>query len=333
MNAVHSADDQFALDFAADDSHHRHTMTQLKVGAVSRNYFNMPLWIAKDEGFFERKWLDVSIELYEPIDEVTSRLMDGRLQLSLGVTEHVILGSEKGSDLQIIGGNVNRLPFSFIARPHVKTFTDLKGGVVGVSSLDAGSSSLVMKILSAHGLQYPGDYEIVACGPILARWEMLQQGKIDAGLQGIPLNYIALDQGYGSLCEPRDEFPWFQFTSLNVMGDWAESHKNETVAFMRAYIQAHEWFYANKTASRDIAVRHCGISADYADRAWDEYTRDEIFPRDASANPKSIQALIDISALIRALPGRAKTDAEQYINPKYIDQARTELAAAKGVRA
>ncbi|RYF70267.1 MAG: ABC transporter substrate-binding protein, partial [Comamonadaceae bacterium] len=40
-------------------------MIKLNVGAVSRNYFNMPLWVAQDAGFFERNGLDVSIELYE----------------------------------------------------------------------------------------------------------------------------------------------------------------------------------------------------------------------------------------------------------------------------
>ncbi|MDB5761415.1 MAG: hypothetical protein JWQ21_410 [Herminiimonas sp.] len=304
-------------------------MISLKVGAVSRNYFNMPLWIAQDAGFFKKHGLDVSIELYEPIDEVTDRLIDGRLQLSLGVTEHVILGSETGSDLEIIAGNVNRLPFSFIARPDIKTIEQLRGGVVGVSSLEAGSSSLVMKILSAHGLEHPRDYTIVAVGPILSRWEKLQNGKIDAGLQGIPLNYIALDQGYTSLCEPRDEFPWFQFTSLNISAKWANGNAETVVAFLKAFIEAHDWFYANKMGCREIAMQHSGISADYADRAWEEYSRDEIFPRDAAANPDSIQALIDISALIRALPGRAKTSAAEYINPVYLDQARQSLAESK----
>jgi ABC-type nitrate/sulfonate/bicarbonate transport system substrate-binding protein len=303
-------------------------LTSLKVGAVSRNYFNMPLWIAEDVGFFKQQGLDVSIELYEPIDEVTERLIDGRLQLSLGVTEHVILGSERGHDLEIIGGNVNRLPFSFIARPHIKSVEQLRGGVVGVSSLQAGSSSLVMKILSAHGLEQPRDYKIVAVGPILSRWEKLQNGEIDAGLQGIPLNYIALDQGYTSLCEPRTEFPWFQFTSLNVSASWAEKNAQTTIAFARAFIEAHNWFYANRQGSREIAMRHCGITGEYADRAWEEYTRDEIFPRDAAANVDSIQALIDISALIRALPGRAKTTAAEYINPSYLAQARQSLSSS-----
>jgi ABC-type nitrate/sulfonate/bicarbonate transport system substrate-binding protein len=301
-------------------------MHLLKVGAVSRNYFNMPLWIAQDMGLFRKHGLDVTIELYEPIDEVTDRLLDGRLQLSLGVTEHVILGSEKGSDLEIIAGNVNRLPFSFIARPEIKTIEQLRGGVVGVSSLQAGSSSLVMKILSARGLEERRDYTIVAVGPILSRWEKLQNGEIDAGLQGIPLNYIALDQGFTSLCEPRNEFPWFQFTSLNASGLWAKQNAETVVAFVKAYIEAHDWFYANKQGSCEIAVRHSGISAAYADRAWDDFTQGEIFPRDAAANPDSIQALIDISALIRALPGRAKTTAAQYINPVYLERARQALS-------
>jgi ABC-type nitrate/sulfonate/bicarbonate transport system substrate-binding protein len=303
-------------------------LNRLKVGAVSRNYFNMPLWVAQDQGFFARHGLDVAIELYEPIDEVTDRLVDGRLDLSFGVTEHVILGSEHGNGLEIIAGNVNRLPFSLIARPHIRNMDQLRGGVVGVSSLQAGSSSLVMKILAAHGLECPRDYRIEAVGPILARWEKLQNGEIDAGLQGIPLNYIALDAGYVSLCEPRDEFPWFQFTSVNVAARWATENADTTVAFLKALIQAHDWFYANKAGCRAIAMRHSGISADYADRAWDDYTRDEIFPRDGAANERSIQALIDVSALIRALPSRAKTTAGEYINASYLERAHRELGAS-----
>src|SRR5258708_33058304 len=91
-------------------------MEKLKLAAVSRNYFNMPIWVAKHAGHFSDERLDVDIELYEPIDEVTDRLRDGRVQFAFGVTEHVILDNEAGGNLGIIGGHVNRLPFSFIAQ-------------------------------------------------------------------------------------------------------------------------------------------------------------------------------------------------------------------------
>ena len=138
--------------------------------------------------------LQVDIELHEPIDEVTERLEKGRVQLALGVTEHVILNHEAGGTLTIIGGNVNKLPFSLIVKPSIKEFSDPKNKVIGVSSKLAGSSSLIMKILETQGLNYPKDYELAEVGPILARWEKLQSEEIDAGLQGTPLNQIALEQ-------------------------------------------------------------------------------------------------------------------------------------------
>ena len=69
-------------------------MTKLTFTAVSRNYFNLPIWIAQHRGLFEAEGLDVAIELYEGVDEVTNRLRDGRAQLGYGITEHVVLDSE-----------------------------------------------------------------------------------------------------------------------------------------------------------------------------------------------------------------------------------------------
>jgi ABC-type nitrate/sulfonate/bicarbonate transport system substrate-binding protein len=308
-------------------------MEKLVFTAVSRNYFNMPVWVAQHQGLFADEGLDVAIELYEGVDEVTNRLRDGRAQLAYGITEHVILDSEAGGPLEIIGGNVNRLPFSFIGGKNLKTIDDLRGKTIGVSSIEAGSSSLVMKLLSARGLEYPDDYDMRAVGPILTRWAMLQSGEIDAGLQGAPLNYIAIDQGFPSLCEPRDEVPYFQFTSLNVDQRWARANPSIMKKFMRAFVRAHQRFFTDRDAVAAIAMQETGISKDYALRAWDEYTADEIFPRDGDANTEAVRALIEISSLIRAVPNRVKSSADDYINRDYLRAAQMEVLGTSAVRA
>lgn len=302
-------------------------MTKLIFTAVSRNYFNLPIWIAQHRGMLADEGLDVAIELYEGVDEVTNRLRDGRAQIGYGITEHVVLDSEAGGFLEIVGGNVNRLPFSLITGKNIRSVEDLRGKTVGVSSIEAGSSSLVMKLLAARGLHYPGDYKMRAVGPILARWEMLQSGEIDAGLQGAPLNYIAIDQGFGSLCEPRQEVPDFQFTSLNVDKRWAEANADIMHRFMRAFVRAHEFFFANRDGVTPIAMAETRIAKNYAQRAWDEYTTDEIFPRDGDANDAAVQALIEISSLIRAVPNRTKSSASDYVNRSYLHAAQRDVAA------
>lgn len=178
-------------------------MDTLTLAVTSRNYFNLPAWIALHTGLFAEEGLAVTIDHIEAIDAVNEAVTTGRAQFAYGVTEHVILDAEAGGRQVILGGNVNRLPFSLIAAPEVRSFEDLRGRTIGVSSLRAGSSSLIMRLLGARGLHYPQDYTLVACGPILARWDKLRSGEIQAGLQGVPLNYIALDQGFTSLCERR----------------------------------------------------------------------------------------------------------------------------------
>jgi ABC-type nitrate/sulfonate/bicarbonate transport system substrate-binding protein len=302
-------------------------MQKLTFTAVSRNYFNLPIWVAKHRGLLADEGLDVTIELYEGVDEVTNRLRDGRAQIGFGITEHVILDSEAGGCLEIVGGNVNRLPFSLIAGKTIRSFADLRGKTVGVSSIQAGSSSLVIKLLAARGLEYPRDYTMRAVGPILARWDMLRSGEIDAGLQGAPLNYMAVDQGFTSLCEPRHEVPYFQFVSLNVDKRWAAANVDVMHRFMRAFVRAHQFFFAHREGVTPIAMSETGITEDYALRAWDEYTRDEIFPRDGDANDAAVQALIEISSLIRAVPNRTKSRASDYINRSYLHAAQRDVAA------
>lgn len=293
----------------------------LRLATVSRNYFNLPIWIALHQGCFAAEGLDVTLEIHEPIDAVYERLRDGHVQFACGVTEHVILDRERGGWQEILAGNVNKLPFSFIGARHISSIEDLRGGTIGVSSIEAGSSSLILKILAAHGLEYPRDYKLLACGPILARWEKLQSGEIDAGLQGVPLNHIAVDAGYTDLGDPRALFPDFQFTSLNVDSRWASGNRDTTIAFLRAWVRAHRWFFANREGANRIAMAETGVSEHYADRAWRECTEAGIFPADGRASVPAVQTLIEVSALIRALPSRATIRAESYINSSYMDAA------------
>lgn len=300
-------------------------MRHLTVAVVSRNYFNLPMWIARTAGLFTAEGLDVTIDHIEGIEEVNARLRDGRAQLAYGVTEHVILDAEAGGKTAIIGGNVNKLPFSLIARAGINGLEGLRGKKIGVSSLRAGSSSLIMKLLAARGLHWPADYELVPCGPILARWDLLRSGGIDAGLQGAPLNRIAIEQGFHSLCEPRDEVPHFQFTSLDVHQDWAAANRDTLIPFLRAFLRAHERFYTERDEANAVAVAETGIETRHADMAWEEYTREAIFPRDGEASAAGVQALIETSALIRELPSRARTRAEDYIDRSWLAEARASL--------
>ncbi|SDT34222.1 ABC transporter substrate-binding protein [Bradyrhizobium canariense] len=296
-------------------------MHKLTVATVARNYYNLPLWIGQEQNFFREQDLDVTLNENDSVDVVTACLRRGEAQLARGITEHVILDREAGGSLEIVAGSINKLPFSLICKASIKTIKQLKGKVIGASSVEAGSSSLIMEILAQEGLKHPDDYTIRAVGPMMSRWELLKTGEIDGGLQGVPMNFIALDAGFNTLIEPRDRFPDFQFSSLNADARWAAANREILVRFLQACLKAHDWYYANRELSSDLAAYKMKLDRDYALRAWDECVAAEIMPRDAKASIAAVQTLIEVSGLIRALSKRTGSHAEDYINPSYLDDA------------
>jgi hypothetical protein len=85
--------------------------------------------------------------------------------------------------------------------------------------------------------------------------------------------------------------------------------------------------YTDRPTANAIAQRESGVSPDYVDRAWAEYTEAGIFPRDGEASAEAVQALIETSSLIRELPARARTRAEDHIDRSWLARARQSMLA------
>ena len=102
---------------------------------------------------------------------------------------------------------MNRLPLTLVAQPRFKRIADLKGAKLGTSSLTEGTAIYTMEMLARHGLHYPGDYEFAVVGVHPARWKALQEGTIDAAVQPIPFDFMALDAGYSNLGNVGDYIP------------------------------------------------------------------------------------------------------------------------------
>ena len=57
-------------------------------------------------------------------------------------------------------------------------------------------------MLATVGLNHPADYLLAVVGTHPPRWELLQQGTTDAGLQSRPYDQIAIEAGFSDLGDP-----------------------------------------------------------------------------------------------------------------------------------
>ena len=130
---------------------------QIGGGAVGFNW--LPVVAAQRTGIFERNGLEVDIKKLGTVDKATAAVKSGELNLVITPPEGAIRDCAAGGNLRVIAGNVNRLPLTLIANPRFKRVEDLKGAILGTSSMTEGTALYTMEMLRQHGLNYPGDYE------------------------------------------------------------------------------------------------------------------------------------------------------------------------------
>jgi len=278
----------------------------LHVGLISRTFFNAPLWSGLEQGFFTGAGLDIAVDILDSGTMVTDRLRGGSLHFAIAPPDGVLFDVAAGGNLRIIAGNTSKLSHFLITQPHIKKIEDLKGPRIGCLSVDEGTTFVIQDMLSRHGLSYPDDYILDPVGGAPTRWKLFQEQKIDAGLQSIPLSYMAEDAGFSNLAATTDYTPDYQFTAVNAHGDWANAHESETVAFLAALLKSTEWVFANRGGVAAIAAREMNISIDYAGRAWDDFTGRGLMPHDMSISTAGLETVAGIMARAGILP--ADTD-------------------------
>jgi ABC-type nitrate/sulfonate/bicarbonate transport system substrate-binding protein len=255
-------------------------MDEITIAMVAPAIPCFPVWVAQRNGYFADHGIAAATLITGTTDKVTSALRDHDCQIAIVTPEGVIADITRGGTLRLAAGNTNKAPLTLIALPSIHTIEDLRGRKIGTTSVQEGTAILVQRMLAAHGLHYPGDYEFALVGAHPQRWEALQAGTIDAGLQLVPYDYMAQEAGFSSLGAARDYVPHYAFTALAVDLNWAQPHRDVARRALRALREAVAWGrdHVDETAAVVATETHADLK--HAIRALHDLFDDDIASAD-----------------------------------------------------
>jgi ABC-type nitrate/sulfonate/bicarbonate transport system substrate-binding protein len=266
---------------------HDPSMREITVGVVAPAYVNVPLWVAQRRGFLERRGLRATEQVLGTTHGVTSALRGAAVDIALTAPEGSIADALAGGPLRVVAGLIDRPPLSLIALPAHRSFSDLRGGRIGTSSLTEGTRHVAERMLAAHGLAYPGDYEWALEGAHVERWKALQAGTIDAALQMIPYDDIAVDAGFTSLGPVTEDF------ALNAACINTQSSERDVVTpFLHALAEATQWFRGHVEEAAAIAAERTAVEPRYALRACQALAAPGVIPPDLRPGTAALAATV-----------------------------------------
>jgi len=279
-------------------------MREITVGVVAPAYVNVPLWVAQERGFLERRGLAATERICGTTHGVTNALRNGEVDIALTAPEGSIADAVAGGPLRVVAGLTDRPPLSMIALGRHHTVDDLRGGRIGTSSLTEGTRHVAERMLAAHGLTYPADYDFALEGSHVQRWKALQAGTIDAALQMIPYDVMAVEAGFTDLGPVTEEF------ALNAACARLPAERAELTPFLQALAEAAQWFCGHIEESAAIAAERTSIDLHYALRACQALAADGIVSRDLRSSPGALAAVIAALRSSGLIPAEAPGSAD-----------------------
>lgn len=297
----------------------------LILGTTSKTVGYMGPWAAKKKKFFEEEGLNVDIPILKSSTTGIQALIGGSTHFDATSIDTMIGAYEKGAqDLETIGGIINGATYTLVAAKKFKTFKELKGATIGVSSLTSGATSLLRIMLEKNGLNYPKDVVLLSVGGTPERFTSLQSGRVDAVILAAPLSYKALDLGFSKIGDVYDYVTHYQHSALVVRKSWARANGEIVHRALRALARSFQWLHQNREEAVSLISAELGLEKSYAEAGWEEYTRSKAWPLKAEIDVEGVRTQVQIWAQREKFNGPLPAP-ERYINESYLKAVHSEL--------
>jgi ABC-type nitrate/sulfonate/bicarbonate transport system substrate-binding protein len=293
------------------------------VAVSSRVLGFAPLWVADKKGFFEREGLDVEVTTTRGTAPSMQALMAESVHAALASNDGVIGLDEQGADLAIIAAG-SKTTHMIVGGKNVKSYEDLRGAVIGSSTLTSGTAFLLRRVLKEKGLEYPKDYSLVNVGGSGPALIAVSTGNVAAGIISVPLNFKAQEMGLNVIGKVSDVFPNYLLSSFSVRRGWAEQHRPQVVSLLVALLRARKWLGEDRASGADFLAHELQMKPATARKGLDYYIDNHAWGKDLQVDLDGLKSVIEVYAeqvnLKGPLPG-----PEKYLESSYLQAAVKQI--------
>ncbi len=282
--------------------------------------------VAQDKGFFAEEKLTVESSLAgQSSAGVCQQVLAKAAQLGTCSINDMIQAVEAGDAplIQFIGIYTAPINYSVMAKPNVKSWTDLKGKNVMVGGPKDNTVFFFHEMARPNGLK-DADYDFQYAGSSGSRYAALKAGAVDATIITDPFDFQAEQDSFTKLDAMVPKYVNannYGYSAHVVRSDWAKEHPDQVVRFIRAYFKAIGWMHdpPNKEELFRVVSPKLNMSRESFERI---YKRDVMESKLFSATGQItdagvrgvLKSLVELGSLKEPTPAPGKYYDMTYVN-------------------
>lgn len=236
-------------------------------------YVDLPLFVAKERGFFSQRGVNVELVRFSSSPEIGTALLSGGINLGASIALPVALSTEirDPGRLKIFivdSENKDNYISSFVTMPNsgIKTLMDLKGKTIG-SFPGPNAVTFCKLLLKQAGLDPQTDVKLVELD-VSTHISALSSGTVDALFTYEPTaTQAVMEKGAINFMPGAVErniiSPWMGGVWV-VSADFAKNHPVETKAAIAALYDAIRYIRTNSAEAKGALTPYTSIKKEVA---------------------------------------------------------------------
>jgi NitT/TauT family transport system substrate-binding protein len=246
--------------------------TDVKIG-VNRNLLFVPVWIAKDRGFFAKRGIDATLQEVGGGAELRTALLSRSVDLVVQSPEGSAPLYQQGQKLVNVVATQGKLNWALVLSKYHKDkmkpgdLQALKGLKFGVTGRGSGGDMQLQALLRRGGLAPDRDATIVPVGTYAAGIAAMDRRQIDGIMAVQPataqaLNaggFVFVDYGVGQAYPGSDEVP---MGSLATTAEYLAANEATVKAVVEAVVDAMVHITREPAWSAEYIAKLSGLTVE-----------------------------------------------------------------------
>jgi ABC-type nitrate/sulfonate/bicarbonate transport system substrate-binding protein len=292
---------------------------RVALGSISVNSSVIP--IGTQEGFFAKYGVDIEPIYFGGGMNSIAALTSNSVQLLAAGSTATVGARLGGIDITMLAVQSNKLDYSVMVAPEIKSPQDLKGKIATGTRPGASADTALRLYLQKHGLVPDKDVIFISVADSQqGRFNALVRGSVAATVLPPPYSTVAKQQGFRELADLRRTDIEYSGTSIAGMGPYIKGHQPALEGFLKGYIESLHFFRGQKEKAVAGIMKYMRISdRARAEEGYEYYV--DMMPLMPYASNDGVKAVLQF--LAPRQPKAANASPEEFYDHRLLKKIET----------
>ncbi len=249
---------------------------RLVIGYASTTPRLMPLWVARDQGFFAKYGIESEPVLLRNGAYLVTGMASGDIQIGRTAGAAVLSAVAAGHDIKMLATFSSRNSYDVVVRPNIKRSEDLRGKKLAINSIGGGTWIGAMLWLEHFGLDIQRDQILLqSVGDQGTQAQALETGVVDCVFVDSVYSKVLKQKGMNIIAESQELKQPLVSQSTIMPNTFLRQHPDIAEGYLKGEIEGIAFATApkNKAAVIKILMRRLRVDANAAEEGYNDMLR------------------------------------------------------------